>query len=45
MLITITLFGYDAKYVLDKEGNSGAALNAVNEECVYAFLDKKINYR
>ena len=33
-----------AKYVLDKEGNSGAALNAVNEECVYAFLDKKINY-
>ena len=44
MLITITLFGYDAKYVLDKEGNSGAALNAVNEECVYAFLDKKINY-
>ena len=33
-----------AKHVLDKEGNSGAALNAVNEECVYAFLDKKINY-
>lgn len=33
-----------AKYVLKVGGNSGAALNAVNEECVYAFLNRKIKY-
>lgn len=30
--------------IISKKGNFGAIVNAANEEAVYAFLDKKINY-
>lgn len=30
--------------IISKKGNFGAIVNAANEESVYAFLDKKINY-
>ena len=33
-----------ADYALTKGGTYGAALNAVNEACVYAFLDATISY-
>ena len=33
-----------AKRVIDEKGLYGAAFNAANEEAVYAFLDKKINF-
>ena len=32
------------KYIIQKRGNSGAIINAANEECVYAFLNKGINH-
>ena len=32
------------KYIIQKRGNSGAIINAANEECVHAFLNKRINY-
>lgn len=32
------------KQIITKKGNFGAIINAANEECVYAFLDNKINY-
>ena len=37
------LINYGKQIVL-KGGNFGAIVNAANEESVYAFLDKKINY-
>lgn len=33
-----------SRLILEKRGNMGAIINAANEECVYAFLDHKINY-
>ena len=33
-----------AKKVIDEKGLYGATFNAANEEAVYAFLDKKINF-
>ena len=33
-----------AEVVINEKKDSGAILNAVNEECVYAFLNNKINF-
>lgn len=33
-----------SRLILEKRGNIGAIINAANEECVYAFLDHRINY-